>query len=549
MKINSFYNKNKSEAQWIDPRPQTLKHKNLQWNRVPETILASLLMMGVSTSTVAQSDHPKTQKKEQTRFNGWSEDKKIHLNGITITPGGYFAGEGVWRSRNLMTDMSTNFSVIPTLNLPQAYINELRLSARQSRMSALVEGNLNPDILISGYVETDFLGNGTGNSNQTNSYDLRIRNFYNTIDWNSTGWHLLAGQNWSLMTPNNKGITPRNELILNTIENATAIGFLFKREAQLRLTKNWGKEFWAALSIENPQTTFGGTPTCLPTPGGTGAFDGVANVFCNAPGTGSLPAQNNYSFNRLPDLIGKLAYEPVINGHEIHIEGFGYYRDFYDRVYYSNAINGVKTNIDTSGYGGGVAAFAQVVPDLLDVQANLLAGTGFGSYTTGTLPDTTFGINGRLQPIREIAFLAGGTVHATPALDIYVYGGKEKQNATYFYSPQTNQFYGVGTPNANNSGCNIEGSNPNLCQGSTKELWQVTVGLWDKVYSGAYGNFKAGLQYSYTKKILFPGTGAQIRGVPTGVPVGADTNDQVVYASLRYYPFAVNDVSPTAFVK
>lgn len=120
-------------------------------------LFASCILVGVSTQINAETEKNVNEPpKDATSKKIWS-DKKFHLGQITITPGGFFAGEGVWRSRNIMTDMGSNFAAIPALNLPQAYMKEFRLSARQSRLSALAESNINPKTLISGYVETDFL--------------------------------------------------------------------------------------------------------------------------------------------------------------------------------------------------------------------------------------------------------------------------------------------------------------------------------------------------------------------------------------------------------
>lgn len=505
-------------------------------------LFASCILVGVSTPINAETEkNAKEPPKEAVNKKTWS-DKKIHLGQVTITPGGFFAGEGVWRSRNIMTDMGSNFAAIPTLNLPQAYMKEFRLSARQSRLSALAEGNIDPQTLLSGYVETDFLGNGSGNSNESNSFDLRIRQFYASVDWTQPGWHLLAGQAWTLMTLNNDGITPRHEVLPPTIDAQYLVGFIWKRQPQVRVTKNFGQRFWAAVSVENAQTLFGGTPACIPAPVGVGpAFNGISNIFCNAPGTQFLPVANFFSFNQVPDVVGKVAYQDTLNNHKVHLEVFGIYRDFYDRVYYTD---GTKTSINTTGYGAGVGTFIEIIPKKLDIQGSALLGSGIGSYSSGVLPDVTFAQNGSLKPIDEFTIMAGITAHITRALDIYVFGGKEQQKATYFYSPPpTNNFFGLGIPDANNSGCSTEGG---VCAGNTKELWQITTGLWDKIYEGAYGQFRAGLQYSYTKKILFPGTGAHEGGIPVGKAVGGQTNDNMVFFSLRYFPFENSAATPAS---
>ena len=464
-----------------------------------------------------------------------SQDKKIHLGGVTITPGGFFAGEAVFRSRNEQTDIGSTFSGIPLGNAPLYYMKEARLSARQSRLAALVEGPASSETLLSGYVEADFLGNGTANSNESNSFDLRMRDFYANVDWNSWDLHLLAGQNWSLATTNFKGITPRNEPIPPTIDAQYVVGFIWKRQAQLRLVKNLGSAFTAAVSIENPQTTFGGT-AC-----GTVLGNGVINQVCSAPGVQTLPATTNFSLNHKPDVIGKLAYESTIGEHKIHLEGYGLYRSFYDRVQWSPNIN-TNYNRSAGGIGGGFVI--EALPKVLDVQGNILGGQGIGSYAAGLLPDATISSDGSLAPIPEVVFMLGTTLHATKKLDFYVFGGQEKEKSKYFQIGD--QYFGYGVPNANNTGCSIE--NTGTCAGNTRELWQITTGLWNKFYQGPYGELRGGLQYSYTEKVLFPGTGGQTNVVPPK-NIGYKTNDQMVFASLRYYPFVPYSAVASAVYK
>ncbi|MGQ3890866.1 hypothetical protein [Legionella sp. CNM-4043-24] len=454
-----------------------------------------------------------------------SKNKKIYLDGITITPVGFFAGEGVYRSRSEQTDIGSTFSGIPLGNSPLHYMNEARLSARQSRLGALMEGQVNPDTLLSGYVELDFLGNGTANSNESNSFDLRMREFYANVDWNKWGFHLLAGQNWSLATTNFKGITPRNEPVPPTIDAQYVVGYVWKRQTQLRIVKNMGELLTAALSIENPQTTFGGTPC------GTALGNGVLSQFCSAPGVQSLPSTTNFSLNHKPDVIAKLAYEQVFGDHRVHIEGFGLYRSMYNRVQWFPNVN-INTNTPAGGLGAG--AVIEVLPKRLDLQGNLLGGRGIGSYASGLLPDVTIASNGSLAPIPEVVFMVGATLHATKKLDLYVFGGQEKQKARYFQVG--NNFFGYGVPNANNTGCSVE--NLGVCAGNTRLLWQVTTGLWNKFYQGSYGELRGGLQYSYTVRELFAGTGGQA-DVASPKNIGYHTSDHMAFASLRYYPFYV----------
>ncbi len=447
-------------------------------------------------------------------------EKKFQFFGLTITPGGFLAGEGVWRSRNEQSDIGSSFSGIPLGNSALYYMHETRFSARQSRLSLLVEGSVNPDLLLSGYYETDFLGNGSANSNESNSYDLRTRNVYAALDKKNWGFHVLAGQNWSLTTTNFNGITPRKESIPPTIDAQYVVGFVWKRQPQFRVTKNVGSMFSAALSVENPQTTFGGTACGTVLPGG------ITSEVCSAPGTQTLPAGTIFSINHIPDVIGKIAYEAKLYENTLHIEGFGLYRNFYDRVQHAGNLHNTNHNTAAGGIGGGI--IAKVLHGMLDLQGNILSGRGIGSYASGQLPDATIAVNGSLAAIPETVFMLGATLHATPAFDIYLFGGKEKEDRKYFQVGS--KFFGYGVPNANNSGCHAESG---ICTGNTSDLSQVTLGLWDKFYQCTYGEMRAGLQYSYTQRRLFSGNHGG--ALP---PVGYTTNDQMVFFSLRYYPFS-----------
>ena len=146
------------------------------------------------------------------------------------------------------------------------------------------------------------------------------------------GLEILAGQNWSLLTLNSHGITPRNEVPPATIDAQYAVGFNWARQPQLRIVKNWDHQFWAAVSVENPQTTF--APNAA-------AASGVT-VTRRLAGGSLLNKNNNYSLNHIPDVIGKVAWEPMIGGAQpLHMEAFGIYRDFYDRVNIA-ATNGAR---------------------------------------------------------------------------------------------------------------------------------------------------------------------------------------------------------------
>ena len=478
-------------------------------------------------------------------------DKKIHLYGVTITPGGRIEGAGLWRSRNEQADLSTSYANIPTLNNNLAHLNEGRFSARATRGSLLIEAPINASTKVSAFGEFDFLGAAqTANSNQTNSYQPRLREAWSMVDWNDWGVHLLVGQSYSLTNLYTDGVTPRKEAFLPTIDRQEIVGVVYKRQPGVRLIKDIGPSLTASISAENPQTTFGTAcatanavggavgPAALP-PGGN-----VAQISCAATGaTGTFSGTNNFSLNRIPDVIGKLAYDPTFEGRHLHLEAFGIYRNFYDQVSLTPLANGNFHNLSTTGGGVGGGAVFEAVPKLLDIQGNVLWGRGIGSYGAGQLSDVTFNQNGGEAAIPELIFNVGALLHATPSLDVFASYGNEREQSKYFQTGGT--FFGYGVPTANNTGCFTNNAAAATCAGSTRGLWEISGGVWDKFYQGPLGEMRAGLQYSYVKKELFSGNGGG-----AVAPLPASTDDHIVMVSWRYYPFAVFDApSPAVTAK
>jgi hypothetical protein len=237
---------------------------------------------------------------------------------------------------------------------------------------------------------------------------------------------------------------------------------------------------------------------------------------------------NTLSINRLPDAVAKVALEPALYGSRpVHAEVYGLYRSFYDRINVTSATNPLSLpvgasdrSVDGGGIGWGVTW--AVAPGLVDLEASGLSGRGIGRYGSSQLPDVVVGPDGALKPIRETMVMAGGTVHATKALDLYLFGGEEQQRAAY--SMVGSSVYGFGAPTANLAGCSTEGG---ACSPNIYRISQITGGLWDKIYQGPFGSVRFGLQYSHTELTAFAGS--------TGT--APKTSDDMIFTSFRYYPF------------
>ncbi len=453
---------------------------------------------------------------------------KIYYKGVTVELGGFAAIESVYRSHNEGGDIGSTYS-----GLPLPYVSsgasrtaEYRESARQSRISLLAKGDVSSTIHLTGYGEVDFLGSAvTANSNESNSYTPRIRNLYTTINWDQPfgGIEFLGGQSWSLATMTTKGLTERSEANPATIDAQYVPGFVWARQPQMRLTANIDKKIWFGVSVENPQTTFYSS----------GKFNSGVSVVNTIPGGPEFPSQSGVgytlSLNKQPDVIAKVAVDESFQGHGLHVEAFGLYRDFYARV----DTSGVYNNEDTAGGGVGGGAILNAIPGVLDLQVSGLTGRGIGRYGSGQLSDVSFGLDGSIKPIKEWDLLAGGTVHIGKALDIYAYAGEEREFAQQYGTTST-LYNGIGNLFLNNSGCEVDGGS---CGNSTHYVDQITTGFWDRPYTGKFGRIQWGIQYSYTERHLFPGYGALVPTTPITYDAAPVARESMVFTSIRYYPF------------
>ena len=473
----------------------------------------------------------------------------IYYRGITITPGGFLALESVTRNPFIGADIgSPPYTNIPFDFVPSSHSTEFRFSARQSRASLLAQGDVDPATHLAGYGEMDFLGAaGTANSNESNSYNLRIRHLYLTADNDDFGAHLLAGQEWSLATMNTKGITPRQEDIPLTIDAQYVPGFVWTRQPQIRVVKDFDKTLWFALSAENPATTIGGTAPVLPD-GGV-IVNGVAGIpLPGFPQTGVVGGSlfntlNGINLSQMPDIIGKVAWEPTVFDRTIHMEAFGIFRQFTNRVIYPFGSAAfpfgtglLNHNNQTVGEGVGGSILIPVIPKTLELQFSGMTGRGIGRYGTSQFPDVTYNSDGSLSAIQETMLLAGAVWHAFPELDIYAYAGEEFQNSHFgFSTPGAHAPFGWGNPQFVNNGCNVEDFVGAACTGNPDLVRQATIGFWDNIYKGPFGRLAGGLQYSFTQKFGFAGYGGPTARLAfAGSP---ERNANTFLTSLRYYPF------------
>jgi outer membrane murein-binding lipoprotein Lpp len=474
-------------------------------------------------------------------------DGKICYKGITLTLGGWVDLTDIYRTRSLASDVGSVYNAIPLRNNGGFGVQENKFSARTSRFSVLAEGDANPVTHFSGYAEVDFESAGsTSNTVTTNSFTERMRQLSFSIDRKDLGFHVLAGQSWSLNAPSKSGIDPRGVDAPGVIDFESVPGFMAARLPGIRLTQELGSGVQVAIAAENAQTSFfggdganqgnlgsgvatnaatvgGGTNNGTIVGGTRAAFNTGILIGQTSPGGGFFNPLTNVSLNRVPDVTAKIAFDPNFGGNRFHFEAWGTYREFYDQVTPTTGQPGFGTShsntTETFAYGGHINM--DLVPKTLELQASVSNGAQ-GRYSASPLPDATLTQDGTIQVIPIFSAQAGLIWHTTPILDLYSYYGLEQAKATF--SNSTNGAFGYGNPLYDNTGCNTPGSAN--CNGNTSKVQQFTAGYFYTMYQGRFGAIKLGTEYSYTQRFTFAGVG----GAPK-------TDDHIIMSNFRYYPF------------
>lgn len=469
----------------------------------PALIVASAVSTGAPSP---QTEAPQTAKEP--------EPASIRYAGITITPGGFLAGESIWRQHAMSADMYTNYNQTPFAGSGESHMTEWVPSARQSRLSALLAGNA-PVGSLTAYFEGDFLSAGTTSNNlQSNSYTMRVRQAWGRIE---TGkFAFTAGQTWSLAGENKKHAAVGQEALPLVFDGNMHVGFSYVRQTSFRAEVAVAPSFTVAASAENSQFQFAATNA--PSNfffGNAGAASGLNNPTAN------------YTNQPAPDVIVKVAFDPKVG----HYELGGIARVFRDR-HYPVSTSGAGAQSETK-LGGGVIANARFpISTRVDMGLHVLAGDGTGRYGASLLPDITVKPNGTLALLRNAQSLLSLQYKATKSVDLFAYLGNEYVQRTY-YRDGAGTLVGYAPPSASNTGCQTEppvtgssgyvpGTSP--CLGATRSLTQFTAGWIYRAYSGPMGRLQYGAAYSYLHRAAWVGIG----GAPTA-------SNNFVYTSVRYY--------------
>jgi hypothetical protein len=468
----------------------------------------------------------------------------MHYKGVQITPIGFFAFEGVNRTRSINSDINTPFNSTPYTGAAQAHTSELNFSGRQSRIGALFQSNPG-NLRFTGYVEADFLSSGTtSNDNQSNSYTLRQRQIWGQAATQS-GFAVTGGQMWSLVTETKTSTDPRTENLPAVVDAQYHVGFSWTRNPDIRFSQRFGM-FTGAVSLENAQIV------------GLTSTNDNANFFIGNLGTGGglYNLTTNYSNNVAPDVVVKLTADPAHMG---HYEIGGLARWFRDRYYPNQTLTtasatGATNNTKT---GGGFFVNARFpVTHFADVGIHFLGGTGTGRYGTSQLPDVTVHPDGTLEPIKNAQALFSLETHPAPKWDVFFYAGTEYGQRTTYLSTvgaDAGKLVGYAPISSSNAGCGIETlptstgnglagaapynpGTPANCLGATRVVQEGTIGFTYRAYSSPkYGRLQYQGVYSYLDRNAWAGLTSGTYGSATATYGAPKATNNMVFWSMRYY--------------
>jgi hypothetical protein len=413
-----------------------------------------------------------------------------------FTPFGFLDFTTLYRSTLNGGDIGSSFGSIPYANTAAGRLSETRFSAKNSRLGLRVDSTV-ADTKVMGYLETDFLGNAATNINVASNSDvLRMRVYF--VDLKKGQWEALAGQDWSLMTPNRKGLSPLPSDLFFTqnVDTNYQVGLVWGRTPQLRFTYHADDQFAMALSLENPDQYVGGAVTL---PAGFTA----TQVDAGANGTATP--------NVFPDVIGKVAFDGKLGDLPLHLEAAGLVRYFKINTYSAT----LDADATKTGVGGSINGSLAVLPNFLLI-ANAFDSSGGGRYlSTGLGPD--FVVNApdasgaySLSLVNSYAGIAGFEWDATPMSKIYGYYGMVHYDQK-FSQLANGSYVGYGYPGSANS--------------QNKRVEEFTLGLTQTLWKNpSYGDLKVMLQASYLDR------------KPWYVAPGAPSNAHLGmgYLNLRY---------------
>ncbi len=422
----------------------------------------------------------------------------LRIGNTCLVPVGFMDLTSVWRSKDVGSSIGTSFANIPYNNVIGGKESEFHFSPQNSRIGFRFDGNFKGSHFMA-YNEIDFNGTSGGNNlTVTNgSFVPRIRLFWFDIRKGSV--ELLAGQSWSMLTPNRKGLSalPGDLFYGQEIDLNYLTGLPWDRQPGVRVILHPSDKFAIGVSLENPEQYVGGStggPTItLPAALATSYVSSVISEAANDNGNQTTP-------NLAPDVIVKMAADPTSR---IHFEVAGLERAF--RAF--NLVNGKR--FGALGVGGAFNTILGLTDNFRLTSTNFWSDGG-GRYLFGQAPDLVVRSDGSLSPVHSGGFTDGFEANVKNTL-LYGYWG-----GTYVgrdVALDTNgSLVGYGYHGASNA--------------QNRMIQEATIGFNQTLWKNArYGALNFMGQYMYEERAPW---------YYAGGAGGKGTQASTIYFNLRY---------------
>jgi hypothetical protein len=422
----------------------------------------------------------------------------LRLGSVCLVPIGFMDFTPFWRDKNAGSSMGSNFGGVPYNNSAAGNLSEFHFSQQNSRIGFRIDGDWKGTHFI-GYNEFDF--NGTSGSTalavSNGAIVPRLRLYW--VDVRKGKVEFLAGQSWSMLTPNRNGISalPGDLFYSQVIDINYIAGLTWTRQPGLRILYHPNKTVTFGFSAEQPDQYIGGSA------GGSGitlpsALSGLTSTQLDAAGNisgASYLGQPGYT----PDLIAKLAFDFP----RVHFELAGIESNFK-----TTSLSAPFISHTTQGAGGEFGFNVAVTKNVRLISNNFYS-DGEGRYLFGQAPDLIVRADGSLSAVHTSSTNDGFEARVNKNTLLYGYYGGVYigRNAAFDANGTSRIGYGV-TANSQNRAIN-----------------EATFGFNQTMWSNPrYGGINLMGQYEYLERSPWAISGGNPK----------QTHDSTIYFDIRY---------------
>jgi hypothetical protein len=430
-----------------------------------------------------------------------SSPLQLKLGNVTIMPVGFMDFTTFWRDKDAASSMGTNFGSVPYNNAVQGNLSEFHFSNQNSRLGFRVDGNWKGAHFI-GYNEFDFNGTSGSTSLAVSNGAIvpRLRLYW--LDVRKGSIEFLAGQSWSMLTPNRKGLSalPSDLFYSQVVDINYIAGLTWTRQPGLRVLYHGPQDkVNFGLSVEQADQYIGGS-------GGGGAItlpsalSGLVPTQLDSAGNISGAAYLQ-SPTLTPDIIAKAAFDP---SSRLHFEVGGILSSFK-----TSTTAAPWSHHTTTGEGMTFGLNAGITKNVRFVASGLLS-NGEGRYLFGAAPDIVVRADGSLSALHAHGWVSGleGTFKNTL---LYTYYSGDYIGRNVAIDANGTSLVGYGYRGSANS--------------QNRSIQEITFGFNQTIWKDAkYGAINLMGQYEYLMRLPWY--------IAVNAPKG--THDNTIYFNVRY---------------